>query len=277
MPIGYSKLDLRYTDSQYSRLSTSKFGEYESTGNSQLYSAKLSQVVMRDKTEKLTLSAALEHKNNANYIEGSRLGVSSRPYTSAAYGIEHVTRLLGGSLYSDLTYSRGLSYLGGDHAAYGDNRVPRHFQKLEANSAWARSFTLAGRSLSFNSRLGALYSRDNMLNAERLALGDEYTVRGFRNSPLWGDQGLYSTSTLNMPFSVVGGTVSPLLGLDAGWVRDLADSSKSERIAGFALGVTGNWRYGGGSIVLGVPLVASDAVNEVTDPVALYLSTYLSL
>lgn len=278
LPVGYSKLDLRYNDSQYSRSTASQYGTYDTHGDSKLYSAKLSRVVMRNKTEKLTVSAALEHKKNFNYVKSRLIEVNSRPYTSATYSVEHVTRLLGGSLYSDISYSRGQSYLGGRHAAYSDeNRTPIHFQKFEANAAWARPLELWGRSVILNSRVGAVYSRKNMLESEQLAIGDEYTVRGFRNSPMFGDQGVFSTNTLNVPIAVMGGTISPLVGLDAGYVKNVTYDERNGSLAGFAVGVTGSWKYGGGSVVLGVPLMAEERVTDITDPVAVYISTFINI
>jgi hemolysin activation/secretion protein len=284
LPIGFSKLDLRFNDSQYEKpLNNGKYGYYNSDGNSQTYAAKFSEVVMREKTQKLSLFTELEHKKSANYISKSFVQTSSQPYTSLGFGLEHVTQFLGGSLYSDATFSRGLSAWESSKAAYkgqpndiNGNREQKHFRKVELNTAWSRPFSLLNQNFNFSSRIGAQYSKDNLLVAEKIGLGDEFTVRGFKGPALWGDQGVYISNTVSLPLSVLGGTVSPSLGLDSGYVRDVTYKQNSGGITGLALGASGSWRYGGASITLGVPLAMDHSIKDSTDTTVIYLSTYLT-
>ena len=197
--------------------------------------------------------------------------------TKIAFGLEHVTQLIGGSLYSDLTLSKGLSILDSEQAAYGKNGNKKHFKKVEFNTAWSHPFALASQDFSFSSRIGGQYSVDNLLNAEKLGLGDEFTVRGFKGPPLWGDQAIYLSNTVTMPLQLLGGTISPLIGLDTGYAHDVAPHKDHGSITGLALGTSANWRYGGGSITLGVPLSMSDALKDNSEGTVIYLSTYLTL
>jgi hemolysin activation/secretion protein len=284
LPIGFSKLDLRFNDSQYEKpLNNGKYGVYNSDGNSQTYAAKFSQVVLREKTQKLSLFTELEHKKSANYIAKSFVQTSSQPYTSLGFGLEHVTQLLGGSLYSDATFSHGLSAWQSSKAAYKDqptsingNREQKHFRKIEINTAWSRPFNVLEHDFNFSSRIGGQYSRDNLLTAEKIGLGDEFTVRGFKGPALWGDQGIYISNTVTMPLKLWGGTVSPLLGLDSGYARDVSYKQNNGGITGLAIGASGSWRYGGAALTLGVPLAIDDSIKESTDATVIYLSTYLT-
>ncbi|MEK1943001.1 MAG: ShlB/FhaC/HecB family hemolysin secretion/activation protein, partial [Pseudomonas sp.] len=284
VPFGYSKVDLRFNHSQYEKLlSGGRYGNYGTSGNSQTYAAKFSRVLMREKTQKLSASVELEHKRNVNYVSDARTSTNSMPYTSLAFGLEHVTQFLGGSLYSDATFSQGLSAWGSGQSAYEDrkyknseNRESKNFKKIELNTAWSRPFTWLDNNFNFSSRIGAQYSKDNLLTAEKIGIGDEFTVRGFRGPALWGDQGIYISNTVNMPLPVLGGTVSPLIGLDSGYVRDVTFKQNSGGITGLAIGASGSWRYGGASITLGVPLAMDDEIRNSTDASVLYISTYLT-
>ncbi|MEN0106282.1 MAG: ShlB/FhaC/HecB family hemolysin secretion/activation protein [Pseudomonas sp.] len=277
VPFGYSRVDLRFNHSQYEKAVTGgRYGDYDSSGNSQNYSAKFSQVLMREKAQKLTASVELEHKENFNYLEKSLIQTSSKPYTSLGYGLEHLTQLLGGSLYSDITFSHGISAWGAAQAAYDKNQQSKHFKKIEFNTAWSRSFNWFEQAFDLSSRIGGQYAKDNLITAEQLGIGDEFTVRGFRGPALWGDQGIYFSNTLSMPIQLLGGTVSPLIGLDTGYVRNVAYSQQNGGITGLAIGANANWRYGGASITLGVPLTMDDTIRKSTDATALYMSTYLS-
>lgn len=277
VPFGYSKVDLRFNHSQYEKLSSGNYGDYNTTGNSQVYAAKFSHVLMRKKTEKLSASVELEHKDNFNYIEDSLLAINSVPYTKISFGLEHITQLLGGSLYSDVTLSKGLSILDSEQAAYDKNANKKHFKKLEFNTAWSRPFKLGAQDFNFSSRIGGQYSPDNVLSSEKLGLGDEFTVRGFKGPPLWGDQAIYISNTVTMPMNFLGGTVSPLVGLDTGYARDVAPHKDTGAITGLAIGATGSWRHGGGSITLGVPLSMEEALKDSSEGAVIYMSTYLTL
>ncbi|GLK90755.1 ShlB/FhaC/HecB family hemolysin secretion/activation protein [Pseudomonas turukhanskensis] len=282
VPFGYSKVDLRFNHSQYEKPSRGAYGDYSSTGNSQTYTGQFSHVLMREKTQKLTALVELEHKKNANFLEGSLLDVNSEPFTSLAFGLEHVTQFFGGSLYSDVKYNHGLSLWNSAPAAYeaeasdSHNRQRKNFKKIEFNTAWSRSLRVLDEEFNFSSRIGGQYSKDNLMTAEQMGLGDEFTVRGFQGTPLWADQGIYISNTLSLPLQMLGGTITPLIGLDSGYARDVTYAERSGGLTGLALGATGSWKYGGASLTLGVPLSMDDAIKKTTDSSVLYLSTYLS-
>ena len=277
VPFGFSKVDLRLNHSQYERLTPGgKYGTYNTSGDSQTYAAKFSHVLTRGKTDKLTASTEIEHKESANYLEDAYLETNSMPYSNVKFGLEHVTQLAGGSLYSDVTFSQGLSAWSSKQAAYDGNHQPKHFQKLGFNTAWSRPFKWLERDFSFSSRIGGQYSKDNLLVAEKMGLGDEFTIRGFRATPLWGDQGVYISNTLTHPMKLLGGSISPLIGLDSGYARDAISGSEGGAISGLAIGASGNWRYGGASITLGLPLYMQQEFKNSNDNAALYMSTYLT-
>ncbi len=277
VPFGFSKIDLRFNHSQYERLTPGgNYGTYNTSGDSQTYAAKFSHVLNRGKSDKLTASAEIEHKESANYLEDAFLGTNSMPYSNVKFGLEHITQLAGGSLYSDATFSQGVSAWGSKQAAYDEHHQPKHFQKLGFNTAWSRPFKWQDRDFSFSSRVGGQYSKDNLLVAEKMGLGDEFTVRGFRGPPLWGDQGIYISNTLTRSLQILGGSISPLIGLDSGYARDVTKETNGGAIAGLAIGASGNWRYGGASITLGLPLYMQDELKDGNDSAVLYMSTYVN-
>lgn len=47
-------------------------------------------------------------------------------------------------------------------------------------------------------------SPDTLFDSDRMALGDYTTVRGYSNSPLLGDMGIYARHDLWMPVSLLG-------------------------------------------------------------------------
>ena len=277
VPFGYSKVDLRFNHSQYEkRLTGGNYGHYDTSGDSQSYSAKFSHVLSRGKTDKLSASLELDHKKSANYVESAHLAVSSLPYTSLGFGLEHVTQFMGGSLYSDATLTQGLSTWDSHPAAFDKNKQPKHFKKIAFNTAWSLPVKLADRDFNFSSRIGGQYSNDNLLTAQKMGLGDEFTVRGFRGPAIWGDQGIYISNTLTRPMQLLNGTVTPLIGLDAGHARDVKYKDISGTISGLALGASGNWGLGGASITLGLPLYMHKEIRDSTDDAVLYMSTYLT-
>lgn len=276
IPFGYSKLDLRFNHSQYDKQLKGRYGFYGSSGNSQVYDAKFSQVLMREKTQRLSAVFELEHKRNANFIEKSLLAINSKPYTNLSLGLDHVTDLFGGSLYSDASWVQGISFLTGEKAAFDQSRAEKHLSKIEFNTAWSRPFSLFDRNFSFSSRIGGQYAKDNLLTSEQLGLGDEFTVRGYKTPVLWGDRGIFMTNTLSLPIPVAGGSISPFVGWDIGKTENVAYKENNGRIEGFATGVNGSWRYGGGSLTLGLPLSEDSGAQQDQDVAVVYMSAYLT-
>ena len=252
VPLGYTTLELQGSHSRYRKPLTGYYGEYLSEGSSSAFCGRLSRTVFRDQTNKISLVAGLQHRNGRNYIAGTFINVNSIPYTTLTFGGQYVSALGGGSFYSDLTWNKGVAWWKGERGAI-NNYFPTMTRYLSLNTAWDRSFTLFSRPFSFSAMLNGQYSPDILLNDSRLAVGDDYTVRGFKGDPFLADSGMSLNNTLNLPaWTPAIFSITPFLGLDVAWLEK--DGGDTTTLVGSALGLNTRYHSLSGSFSIGIPL-----------------------
>lgn len=280
IPFGHSEAGFRYSKSTYNKEILGRFGSYGSNGDSDTYALHFGQTVLRNKRDKLSIFGELEFKDSANYIEDSLIEVNSQPYRSISLGLKYVTRLAGGSLYSDLSYSRGLSAFGGQRAAINQNGDDVNFKKLQSNISWSKPFSALELPLDFTLRLSGQYSQDSMISSYKMGIGDAYTVRGYRGSPAWGDTGILVSSTLGHTLALPetpllgAGNLNIYSGLDWGRVGDTPYSNNSiTTLNGLAFGMRSTWKHLSFDLGIGIPLKKIENIETPSDVVYMEVTT----
>lgn len=258
LPIGYWTLDASWYGSRYEKAMEGIFGRYGSDGTSQRYNLRLSRMLRRDAEGKTSGYVKLGTRRNANSIEGTPLDVSSKTYSEIGAGVNHVGSLFGGWAYGDLGVSAGVPWMGGawrddpDLAGFDTNYI-----KVNGIASWSRPFRIAGVDLQYELGSGFQYSENTMVTDARMSIGDEYTVRGFKDTAFYGDSGAYISNTLSLPIraNVLGGMqVTPFIGYDAGFVKNNAAEAKAEYVVGGAVGLRFNSKYLTSSLSYGWPI-----------------------
>lgn len=277
LPFGYSELSLRYSYSSYHKEIVGYYGGYHSNGDQGTWGLRFANTLWRSRTDKLTFFSELELKDSKNYIEDTFLEVNSKPYRSLTAGLQYITPVLGGSLFSDLAYSRGLSAFGGAPAAFDDDQRDENFKRVQSNLAWTRPFVVLDKSFEYAARLSGQYAYNSMVSTYQFGVGDEYTVRGYKGTPGWGDMGMYLSNTLthSIPFDgfLGAGTLAFYTGLDWGRVKNLsAGGGRASTLTGGVLGVRSNWKYAGASLGVGRPFKQIEGVDLPAEAVYLNLS-----
>lgn len=228
LPWGANIFSAQYSRSIYRQSIKSGTRSYPASGWSDTSALNFTRIMWRDQDKKLTFYSDLRRKVNANYLMGSLIGVSSVDYTEAGMGARWVSRLFSGSFYADAGVDFGLPWWNG---AYGAANIQsedpltgarrqhaKHYRTFKGNLSLNQYFNLLSRQVIYGARIGWQYSDDHLLGAYQMALGDEYTVRGFKGTPVMVDKGIYLNQTLSMPFAgPAGGQISPFVGVDAGF------------------------------------------------------------
>jgi hemolysin activation/secretion protein len=275
LPFGYNILSVQGSYSAYRKPVKGYYGDYLSKGSAGIMGGRLTRTLYRDQNSTLSFFGGLQYRRGRNYLAGEYIDVSSRPYTTLSAGAQYVTSLAGGRFYSDLAWNRGLSWWSGDAGARNDN-APVMVRYLTFNSSWNRSFELARQPFSWSSNLSGQYSPDTLLNDFRLAVGDDYTVRGFKGDPFLADSGASLNNTLNLPGLTHGAfMLTPFLGLDAAWLRDAQGGTTT--LLGSAAGLNAQYRALSGSVAIEVPLHDDRGSAQDTDNWVITFSTRVSL
>lgn len=84
---------------------------------------------------------------------------------------------------------------------------PRNFRSLLVQANYARR--LDDKGLELRARMSGQWTDDVLYSAERLSVGGENSVRGYRENLILADRGITGSIELSQPFSVSGGRRNP--------------------------------------------------------------------
>lgn len=255
VPYGYGLLDYSYSWSNY--LSTIDNNGYlwRSTGDTETHRLNGSWVLFRNGDIKTGVSAGITHRINHNYLDDVLLATSSRKLSSLSVGINHTQKIASGVATLNPTFTQGGPWFGAedDNDKHGD--VPKaEFRKWSVNGSFQRP--VADR-LWWLTSVYFQWSPDRLYGSERLTLGGEASVRGFKEQYISGDNGGYWRNELNYSLFTLPwvGDVGVLAALDGGWLKkDGFDRYAYGTLWGTALGITTANRWLTSQFSVGTPV-----------------------
>ncbi|NTG15633.1 ShlB/FhaC/HecB family hemolysin secretion/activation protein, partial [Agrobacterium rhizogenes] len=253
VPYGYWTLSLNGSWYGYDSSVPGNFGTLQTSGDSKQVGIGADRVIFRDKDSITTLNTGLTYKETNNFLLGSKIEVGSRKYTVGDLGISHSRRMLGGLWVFDLSYSQGLNLF--DAVAPGDagagDADPR-FSKFSGTITVTRPFEVSEQRFELNSIVTGQYSPDNLFGAEQISLGGYSSVRGTRETMLYGNNGFFVRNDLvwrtqpfadNAELAKILGEFRPYVGLDYGRI---ARQARYRIDGGDMLGWTAGAKLAGG-------------------------------
>lgn len=259
VPYGYSLLDYSYSWNNY--LSTINNNGYlwRSSGDTETHRVNLSHVLFRNGDIKTGVSLGLSHRINHNYLDDVLLESSSRKLTSLLFGLNHTQKMFGGVATFNPTFSRGMPWLGAESDGSKNGDLPKaQFRKWSLNASFQRP---VAENLWWLASAYGQWSPDRLYGSERMTIGGESSVRGFKEQTISGDNGAYWRNELNYPLFTlpVIGQVSALAALDGGWLHsDRLDSYSAGTLWGSAAGLSTASGHVSSSFTVGLPLVYPD-------------------
>ena len=250
LPMGYSTLMMDANRSAYiDMLTTPADVLLPAEGFNSVNTLALDRLVYRDQSTRLSFSVGLTTKDSHNFLANQLLTVSSLNLTdlnlkaslSAAVNKKSVFML-------DFSYTRGLAAMGAlqDAADLPSDEAHAQFQKIMANGRLKMPFDLLGQRFDYESTLTTQHAFNPLYGAEQLLIGGIYTVRGFMNNTLTGDNGYYWRNDLSLAkqFAMGNQTINGkvFVGLDAGHVSNLASGVPDGSLAGATVGLSAQWQ-----------------------------------
>lgn len=270
VPYGYWTLSLNGSWYGYDSAVPGNFGTLQTSGDSKQVGIGADRVIFRDKDSITTLNTGLTYKETNNFLLGSKIEVGSRKYTAGDLGISHSRRMLGGLWVFDLSYSQGLNLF--DAVATGDagagDADPR-FSKFSGTITVTRPFEVSEQRFELNSIVTGQYSPDNLFGAEQISLGGYSSVRGTRETMLYGNNGFFVRNDLvwrtqpfadNAELAKILGEFRPYVGLDYGRI---ARQARYRIDGGDMLGWTAGAKLAGGHVNFDIGY--SDIFGGTTD------------
>lgn len=255
LPYGYWLMDYNYSYSDYLSTIDNQGFDWRSSGDSQTHRVNVSRVLFRNSNMKTGLALGLTHRINRNYLNDTRLDSSSRKLTSVSLGVSHSQKLLGGFATLNPSYSRGVPWLGAEDDSGKASEAPKaEFNKYTLSGSY---YLPLAQNWNYLTSLYGQWTPDRLYGGERLTLGGESSVRGFKEQYLSGDKGGYwrnevSWTPLSLPYL---GDISVLAAVDGGYLRhDPVDAYASGTLWGGAVGLGSRNRYFSSQFTVGWPL-----------------------
>lgn len=191
---------------------------YRSHGVSNNLDIGLRRLIHRNANSKIDAGLGLTHKKTENYLEDIKLISSSRKLTVGKLDINAQQKLLGGVMNINFAYSRGLPWFDAQNDLSRDDGVPKaHFNKINFELSFYRPFMIKKQQFAYSFNLSGQYSPDILYPSEKLAIGDDTTVRGFKDNSILGDKGYYVRNEISYhsPYFL-----EPFIAFDFGQVKE---------------------------------------------------------
>lgn len=255
MPYGYWLLDYNYSYSDYLSTIVNRGFDWRSDGDSQIHRLTLSRVLFRNGDMKTGAFFGMSHRIGRNYLNDTRLESSSRKLTSVMAGVNHSQKIGGGYATLNPSFSRGVPWLGAEDDANKSSDMARaEFSKWSLSGSY---YLPLAQDWNYLTSFYGQWTRDRLYGSERMTLGGESSVRGFKEQYLSGDKGGYWRNEVNhdlitLPYV---GTLNAVAAIDGGYLRhDNQDSFASGNLWGGAVGVGSRNRYFSSQFTVGWPL-----------------------
>jgi len=269
VPYGYSLLDYSYSWNNYLSTIDNNGYQWRSSGDTETHRVNLSHVLFRNGDIKTGVSVGLSHRINRNYLDDVLLRSSSRKLTSLLFGLNHTQKMFSGVATFNPTFSRGMPWLGAEEDGNKNGDLPKaEFRKWSLNASFQRP---VAENLWWLASAYGQWTPDRLYGSERMTIGGESSVRGFKEQSISGDNGAYWRNELNYTLFTlpVIGQVSTLAALDGGWLHsDRLDPYAGGTLWGTAAGLSTANRWVATSFTVGLPLVYPDWLGP--DHVSVY-------
>lgn len=259
VPYGYGLLDYSYSWNNYhSRFNANNFDWY-SNGDNISNRLSGSWVLFRNGQIKTGVQLGLNHYVSHNWLNQTLLQSSSRKLTSLQIGFNHTQKVVGGVATLNPMLSRGMRWFDAESDSGKNDDLPKaQFRKWSVSSSYQRPVT---QKMWWLSSLYAQWSPDRLYGSERLTIGGENSVRGYKEQYLSGDVGGYLRNELNYTLFTLPaiGEVSTTLALDGGWLQsDRQDRYAAGTLWGSSLGLGTRNAHVSTQLSLGIPVSYPD-------------------
>ena len=202
IPFTYYTFGGSYSDSNYLTTTRGALATVVSSGTSKSSSYYVSRVLSRAKQYKISLKAELSNASNKNYLNDSFLDENSRTLTVAKFSIDNVFYTKYGTIFLQPKYNKGTQLMGAlkDERGLNKDAGRAQFNSYGLYGSVSNNFALpkTNVNLMHNLSFDSGYSEDRLFSSEQMNIGGRYTVRGFEESSISGDNGYYIKNDLTV-------------------------------------------------------------------------------
>jgi hemolysin activation/secretion protein len=200
IPFGYWTASASMSWSDYLTTVDGIYTSFHTKGDTFTQTYSLDRILYRSAQYRAQLGAALQIKDTENWIRDMRSITGSRRASNVNVFWNNTIYHPWGIIIVKPSYQRGLDLFGSreDPADIWPTEPHLQYDMLRLYLYSSARFNL-GVPLIWNLTADGQYSFDNLYGTDQLSLGGEYTIRGFRDSTISGDQGFYVRNDFRVP------------------------------------------------------------------------------
>ena len=283
-PLGYWNFDTSFYQSEYEKLIGGNAGGYLSYGHSKRFSFKTSRMLFRNSEGKTSAYIKLEKRVNRNFIIDYPIAISSKDYTQFTSGVSWVGSIASGWGYVDLSMTAGIPWFS---AAWKDDPdlagFDLDYKKYNGSLSWSKRLVnlFNGRlAVDYDLNGGFQFSNDVLVSDAKSSIGDEYSVRGYKEDIVSAERTAWIANTFKFPLAINYArfnSITPFVGFDIGMARKncppSVKSCQHEYMSGAAAGIRLTAKDFSASFTTGWPVTKPASLkNSKTDNYTVYLS-----
>jgi len=222
---------------------------YLSSGDTKGIRVRLSKMLLRNQKNKLNAALSIYHKSTKNYFANQLVNVSSYKTTLAEMDLTHTWLQSWGQLTTVYSYYQGTNWFGARGDGYVSAEIDATTQaklqfKKHSVDINLRYDISQQHGYQFTSNFHLQRTNDVLYDGDKLTVGSDYTVRGYVDRNLYGNNAWYIKNDVTknwvvnfQPWLLQG--VSTSVGLDYGQVACESDNQNScGKIYGVAAGLS---------------------------------------
>lgn len=264
VPFEYCDLSYQYDFSKNRSFIESNNKKYRNSGASTVYKVDLSRILHRDRKSKTLISTGFGHDIYSNYLDDSKIQISSYKIHKINFGLSYQGRLSASVLSSGLSITSGINK--GFFSKFGNISVPnKKFSKINLNISWFKPtpVVIASRNVQFRSAFSAQYSPDMLASSKKFSLGGNSSIRGFKEKRENSDNALQLRNEIiaflprreSKLYQKFFGDISTFIAFDIGYLSNYEEQSERRgTLSGVAAGVRNNSGIFDFDIVISRPL-----------------------
>ncbi|WP_414704334.1 ShlB/FhaC/HecB family hemolysin secretion/activation protein [Pseudomonas sp. UBA4194] len=284
VPWGWWNFNYSYSQSEYGSQAFGNGFAFKQNGDSQNHQFRAERVIHRDSVSKTSINGGLAYLRSNNYLNGSRLEVSSNRISEAQLGINHGRRIGNAFVNLDLGMQRGIGALDAQSRKIEQHGDPNdRYRKYTATASYLQGFNLWGEAFSFTSLATGQRSEDVLFSPQRMSLSGQSSMRGIRDQNLSGDSGGYWRNDLRWTRPVNLAWLRPVLdqygiglGYDQGVIRgDRYNGDQHGRVSSNSVELFARGQHVATSVTLAHSLERPAALSERETPIYFRLDLFL--
>ncbi len=190
VPLSWYNLTINYSKSSYFFWEgTSE--RFKSSGVTSTKSVSLDRILFKDKKIKLASNFNLTTRYRQNFINDTKVQVSSRKASIASASLPATFFFENSSLFLKPTYSKGLNILDSkkDDPNIAKNSVHAEFDILKFYGNLSQKLQISEVPIAYNLSFDSQFSKQKLYSNDQFSVGGIHSVRGFKEGVISGDSG----------------------------------------------------------------------------------------